>query len=201
MTRQSHTGGDTDRGSDRQAATSLPEGKRDSQICVARIGAAHGIRGDVRLWTFTEDPLSVADYGPLTTKDGKRQFSLKSIREAKDHLVATLEGVTSREAAEALNGVELYIARANLPPPDDDEFYHADLIGLRAISAGGETLGSVVTVHNFGAGDILEISGPGGSAQLFPFTMAVVPAVDLAAGTVTIAPPVEIEGDPDAPEA
>src|SRR3954463_1639355 len=101
-----------------------------SQICVARIGAAHGVRGAVKLWTFTEDPLAVKSYGPLLTKDGAREFEVLDVREAKDHLVATLKGIATREQAESLNGVELYVARERLPATGDDEYYHADLIGL-----------------------------------------------------------------------
>ena len=103
-------------------------------ICVARIGAAHGVRGAVKLWTFTEDPLAVKRYGPLTTKDGARQFEVTHAREAKGHLVATLKGVATREDAERLNGIELYIARDKLPATDEDEYYHADLIGLAAVT-------------------------------------------------------------------
>src|SRR6201996_3567965 len=99
-----------------------------AKICVARIGAAHGVRGAVKLWTFTEDPFAVKEYAPLSTKDGARQFEIESAREAKDHLVATFKGVTTREEAERLNGVELYVARDRLPATDDDEYYHADLI-------------------------------------------------------------------------
>ena len=105
------------------------------QICVARIGAAHGVRGAVKLWTFTEDPFAVKDYGPLMTKDGARQFEVTHVREAKDHLVATLKGIATREDAERLNGIELYIAREKLPETDEDEYYHADLIGLAAVNA------------------------------------------------------------------
>src|SRR3954462_9350993 len=103
-----------------------------SQICVARIGAAHGVRGAVKLWTFTEDPLAVKSYGPLATKDGARQFEVTTAREAKGHLVATLRGVATREDAQRLNGLELYVAREKLPRTDADEYYHADLIGLAA---------------------------------------------------------------------
>src|SRR6195952_2863590 len=112
-------------------------------ICVARIGAAHGVRGAVKLWTFTEDPLAVKQYGPLTTKDGARQFEFATAREAKVHLVATLKGIATREEAERLNGIELYIAREKLPATDDDEYYHADLIGLAAVSAANEPIGRV----------------------------------------------------------
>jgi 16S rRNA processing protein RimM len=167
-------------------------------ICVARIGAAHGVRGAVKLWTFTEDPLAVKAYGPLTTRDGARQFEVTHVREARDHLVATFKGVASREDAERLNGIELYIAREKLPETDDDEYYHADLIGLAAVNAANEPLGRVVAIHNFGAGDIIEIAPPHGSTMLLPFTNAVVPTVDLAGGRVVIELPQEIEGD-DAP--
>jgi 16S rRNA processing protein RimM len=164
-------------------------------ICVARIGAAHGVRGAVKLWTFTEDPLAVQRYGPLSTKDGARQFEVTHAREAKDHLVATLKGVTTREDAERLNGLELYVAREKLPTTDDDEYYHADLIGLAAVTPANEPVGRVVAIHNFGAGDIIEIAPPHGSTLLLPFTNAVVPSVDLVAGRVVIELPEEIDGD------
>jgi len=164
-------------------------------ICVARIGAAHGVRGAVKLWTFTEDPLAVKRYGPLATRDGARRFEVASAREAKGHLVATLKGVTTREEAERLNGVELYVARDKLPATDDDEYYHADLIGLAAVTTADEPLGRVVAIHNFGAGDIIEIAPPHGPTLLLPFTNAVVPTVDLAGGRVVIEMPDEIEGD------
>ena len=164
-------------------------------ICVARIGAAHGVRGAVKLWTFTEDPLAVKRYGPLTTKDGARQFEVTSAREAKGHLVATLKGVATREEAERLNGVELYVAREKLPATDEDEYYHADLIGLAAVTPRDEPLGRVVAIHNFGAGDIIEIAPPQGATMLLPFSNAVVPTVDLAGGRVVIELPGEIEGD------
>jgi 16S rRNA processing protein RimM len=164
-------------------------------ICVARIGAAHGVRGAVKLWTFTEDPLAVRHYGPLTTKDGARQFELTHVREAKDHLVATLKGIATREDAERLNGLELYIARDKLPETDEDEYYHADLIGLAAVNAADEPLGRVVAIHNFGAGDIIEIAPAKGATMLLPFTNAVVPTVDLAGGRVVIELPQDVEGD------
>jgi 16S rRNA processing protein RimM len=164
-------------------------------ICVARIGAAHGVRGAVKLWTFTEDPLAVKCYGPLVTKDGARQFEVTHAREAKGHLVATLKGIATREDAERLNGVELYIAREKLPATGEDEYYHADLIGLAAVDAANEPLGRVIAIHNFGAGDIIEIAPPSGATMLLPFTSAVVPSVDLAGGRVVIELPAEIEGD------
>ena len=164
-------------------------------VCVARIGAAHGVRGQVKLWTFTEHPFAVKDYGPLTTKDGARQFVVTGARQARDHLVATLKGVATRDEAERLNGLELYVPRAKLPETEDGEYYHADLIGLAAVTTGGEPLGKVVAIHNFGAGDIIEIAPPGGATMLLPFSNAVVPTVDIAGGNVIIDPPAEIEGD------
>ena len=166
-----------------------------SQICVARIGAAHGVRGAVKLWTFTEDPLAVKRYGRLMSKDGARQFEVTHVREAKGHLVATLKGVATREEAERLNGVELYVAREKLPATSEDEYYHADLIGLAAVNAAGEPLGRVIAIHNFGAGDIIEIAPPNGASMLLPFSNAVVPTVDLEGGRVVIELPDEIEGD------
>lgn len=164
-------------------------------VCVARIGAAHGVRGAVKLWTFTEDPFAVRRYGPLSTKDGRRQFEIAQVREAKDHLVATFKGVATRDDAERLNGIELYVAREKLPATDDDEYYHTDLIGLAAVTTSGEPLGHVAAIHNFGAGDIIEIAPPKGTSMLLPFTNAVVPEVDIAGGRVVIALPQEIDGE------
>lgn len=169
-------------------------------VCVARIGAAHGVRGAVRLWTFTADPLAVKDYGPLMTKDGTRQFEVTHMREAKDHLVVTLKGVASRDDAERLNGLELYVPRDRLPDTDDGEYYHTDLIGLAAVTTAEQSLGKVIAIHNFGAGDIIEIAPPQGATMLLPFTNAVVPSVDLAGGRVVIDLPKEIDGD-DPPAA
>jgi 16S rRNA processing protein RimM len=166
-----------------------------AQICVARIGAAHGVRGAVKLWTFTEDPMAVMQYGPLATKDGARKFEVAHAREAKGHLVVTLRGVATREEAERLNGLELYIPRSKLPATDADEYYHADLIGLSAVNAAGEPIGRVTAIHNFGAGDIIEIAPAHGAAMLLPFSNAVVPTVDLAGGRLVIELPGQIEGD------
>jgi 16S rRNA processing protein RimM len=164
-------------------------------ICVARIGAAHGVRGAVKLWTFTEDPLAVKHYGPLTSKDGARQFEVTHAREAKDHLVATLKGIDTREEAERLNGIELYIGRDKLPETDEGEYYHTDLIGLAAVTTADAPIGRVIAIHNFGAGDIIEIAPPHGASMLLPFTNAVVPTVDLAGGRVVIELPEEVDGD------
>src|SRR3954447_4294016 len=134
-----------------------------ASICVARIGAPQGVRGAVKLWTFTEDPLAIKRYGPLATSNGTRRFEVTHIREAKDHLVATLKGVTTREEAARLNGLELYVAREKLPATGADEYYHADLIGLAAVNSAGAPVGIVAAIHNFGAGDIIEIAPPNGA--------------------------------------
>jgi 16S rRNA processing protein RimM len=153
------------------------------------------VRGAVKLWTFTEDPLAVKRYGPLSTNDGARHFEVTSAREASDHLVAALKDITTREQAERLNGLELFVARDRLPATDENEYYHADLIGLAAVTTKDEPLGRVVAIHNFGAGDILEIAPPQGATMLLPFSNAVVPTVDLGGGRVVIEMPGEIEGD------
>ena len=164
-------------------------------VCVARIGAAHGVRGAVKLWTFTEDPLAVQRYGPLMTKDGSRQFEIANVRLAKDHLVTTFKGIATRNDAEKLNGIELYVPRERFPETDDGEYYYADLIGLAAVNAADERLGRVVAIHNFGAGDIIEIAPPKGPTLLLPFSNAVVPTVDIAGGRVVIELPQQIEGE------
>ena len=166
-----------------------------ARICVAKVGAAHGVRGEVRLWPFTEDPMSVIDYGPLSTKDGARQFEVVRARIAKDHLVAVIQGIATREDAERINGLELYIDRDQLPETEEGEYYHADLIGLRALDPAGAEIGKVLAIHNFGAGDIIEIAPSQGTTWLLPFSNEVVPTVDLASGHVVIVKPQEIDGD------
>jgi len=163
------------------------------KVRVARIGAAHGVRGEVKLWSFTEDPLAVADYAPLETRDGKQQFEIESLRPAKDFLVARLKGVGDRNAAEALRNVELFVPRERLPDIDeDDTWYYADLVGLAAVSPDGAAIGTVLAVHNFGGGDIVEIQpAAGGKTLLLPFTQAVVPEVDIKGGRIVIVLPAE----------
>ena len=166
------------------------------RILVGRFGAPHGVRGEIRLQSFTQEPKAIADYGPLAAGDG-RAFTLTSVRPIKaTMLVARVAGVTDRTAAEALTHVELFLDRAALPPPDEDEFYIADLIGLDAVDEGGALLGTVVAVPNYGGGDLVEVRpSTGGESLLFPFTKAVVPAIDIAARRVTIAPPDEVEDE------
>jgi 16S rRNA processing protein RimM len=165
------------------------------RIRVARIGAAHGIRGEVKLWSFTEDPLAVTQYGPLETEDGKRRFEIEAARQAKDFLVARLVGIADRIAAESLRNTDLYVSRERLPPiEEDDTFYHADLVGLAVVSEDGVALGTVAAIHNFGAGDLIEIApAAGGEALLIVFNETTVPTVDLKAGRIVVVPPDEIE--------
>lgn len=160
------------------------------RILVARIGAPHGVKGEVRLFPFTQDPMAVLDYQPLTDKAGRRTFRIVSLRPGKDHFVARLAGVDDRTAAEALTQTELYVARDRLPPAEDeDTFYHADLIGLPVTDPDGNALGTVVALHDFGAGDILEFApAAGGKTAMVPFTKAAVPAVDVTARRVVVDP-------------
>lgn len=165
------------------------------KICIARLGAAHGVRGAMRLWSFSDDPGLLMACGPLQSKDGTRNFRIVRLRAAKDHFVAEIEGVSSREQAQALNGTELFVGREKLPAAAADEFYHADLIGLAAIGTAGEHLGEITAVHNFGAGDIIEVKpASGGTTLMLPFSNAVVPTVDVAGGKVVIDLPNEING-------
>jgi 16S rRNA processing protein RimM len=158
-----------------------------NRICVARIGAAHGTRGEVKLWPFTASAEAVGTYGPLETADGMRTFEIEALRPAKDFFVARLKGVTDRTAAERLRNIELYVPRERLPDPEPDEFYHADLIGLEAQDTAGKAIGIVIAVHNFGAGDLLEIAPtPGGETVLLPFSTATVPSVEIATGRIIV---------------
>jgi len=166
-------------------------------VLVAQIGAAHGIKGEVRLKSFTAEPLSVADYGPLMAADG-RTFEITSARRAAgssspEMLVVRFKGVDDRTAAEKLNRIELSVPQERLPPAGEGEYYHADLIGLSAVTREGAPLGVVVGVPNYGAGDLIEIAPPRGKTFLVPFTDAAVPEVDVAAGHIVVEPPNEIE--------
>jgi 16S rRNA processing protein RimM len=165
------------------------------RIRVARIGAAHGIRGEVKLWSFTEDPMAVAHYGPLETADGARCFEIEAARPAKDHLVARIAGVGDRNAAEKLRNIDLFVPRERLPPIEEaDTFYHADLVGLAAISENGAALGTIVAIHNFGAGDLIEIEpAAGGEPLLLPFNETTVPTIDLKVGRIVVVPPAATE--------
>ena len=165
-------------------------------VLLGRFGRPHGVKGEVRLQSFTADPLAIAGYGPLASADGLRSFSL-SARAAGDMLIARVEGVASREAAEALNGLELFAPRERLPAPaEDDEFLMEDLVGCRAERADGTLMGTVIDVPNYGAGDLLDIKRQGGGASvLMPFTRAFAPLVDIEGGRVVIDPPAGLFDD------
>ncbi|HXC27116.1 MAG TPA: ribosome maturation factor RimM [Stellaceae bacterium] len=162
------------------------------------VGAPHGVRGAIRIKSFTDDPRAVAQYGALEDESGERRFTLHITGTANGEgmVIARLSGVADRDAAEALRGLRLYAPRAALPAPAKDEFYHADLIGLAAQLEDGTTLGTVIAVHDFGAGDVIEIARDAGQPVLVPFTRAAVPIVDIAGGKVVVDPP---EGLLDAP--
>ncbi len=157
---------------------------------MGRIGAAHGIRGEVRITSYTEDPLAIAGYDPLETDRPGLAISIARARLSKNTVIATLKGITDRNGAERLNGVSLYVSRDRLAEPDEDEFYHADLIGLEVRLGDGSVLGEVAAVTNFGADDLLDVrlSGSGKSVYL-PFTRAIVPALHIAEGYLVAVPP------------
>ncbi len=161
----------------------------DKRVCVGVVTGAQGVRGAVRVKSFTAEPADVARYGPLEDESGERQFALRLVGSAKGVVIAQLSGIDDRDRAEALRGLRLYLPRAALPPAAEDEYYHADLIGLAATLADGTPLGQVCAVYDFGAGDTLEIERPQGPSVIVPFTRAVVPVVDLAAGRLVVDPP------------
>jgi len=168
------------------------------RVCIGRIVGAHGVRGAVKLKSFTADPAAVAAYGALSDATGQRRFTLRLIGQGKDHLLAEITGLNDRSAAEALRGTDLYVERSQLPETDEDEFYHVDLIGLEAVGIDGSRLGRVVAVPDYGGGAILEIRADDGASLLVPFTLAAVPTVDFAAGRVMVDPPEEVEVKPEA---
>jgi 16S rRNA processing protein RimM len=170
-------------------AVASPEPK----ICIGVVVGAQGIKGAVRIKPFTERPEAVAAYGPVTDEPGARRFEVKIVGQARGVVTAQLSGVTDRNAAEALKGLRLYVPRTALPEPQEEEFYHADLIGLAVERADGSPLGHVNAVLDHGAGTSLEIVAEGGRPLIVPFTRAAVPVVDLAAGRLVIEPPAEVE--------
>ncbi len=174
----------------------------ERRLCVAVVTGAHGVRGAVRLKSFTAEPEAVAGYRPLTDRSGARTFALTLTGRAKDALVARIDGIDDRDAAQALKGTELFIERAQLAAPEDeDEFYQADLVGLRAETADGALYGTVRAVQNFGAGDLLEVERPEGGSELLPFNREVVPEIDLQAGRLVVVPMAETvagDGEPTA---
>jgi 16S rRNA processing protein RimM len=168
------------------------------KIVLAVVGAPHGTRGEVRIKSFTEDPLDVGSYGALQTADG-RSFVVESVRPAKEVVIARLSGVDTRDKAEALKNERLFVPRERLPAPDDtDTFYQSDLIGLLVKTADGTPVGRVKAVLNYGAGDILEIAPARGAPVLLPFTKDYVPVIDIAGRRIIAAPPDGLFDDEDA---
>jgi 16S rRNA processing protein RimM len=150
----------------------------------------------VTLKTFTADPMAVTRYGPLVSEDGAASFEIESARPARGLLVVRLRGITDRDAAERLTNIKLFVPRCRLPPPAADEFYHADLIGLVAVTGDGAEIGTVQAIHDFGAGDVLELKSAGGGASIMvPFTAAFVPSVDIACGRIVVVPPEEANSE------
>ncbi|MEM1276333.1 MAG: ribosome maturation factor RimM [Pseudomonadota bacterium] len=158
-------------------------------IVVGAIAGAFGVRGEARVKSFCTEPEAIGDYGPLTTETGQ-SFTLKIARPVKGGFAVRLSGVPTREAAEALKGTRLYAPREALPALPDDEFYHTDLIGLDVVDTGGASLGRIRAIHDFGAGDVLDIVG-GEAPLMLPFTREAVPTVDLAGGRIIVDPPLE----------
>lgn len=156
----------------------------DKRILIGRILTAHGLKGEVKIKSFTEAPLDIASYGAVTASDG-RKFELVNERMQGEAVVATIKGISDRTSAESLRGLDLWIDRADLPEPDDDEFYHADLIDLPVVDADGAEIGRVLAFHNFGGGDVVEIKR--GTASIFmPFTVKMVPTVDVKGGRLVL---------------
>ncbi len=171
---------------------------KSEKVCLGVIAGAHGVRGLVKIKSFTEAPEDIAAYGPLCDETGQRRFVIKVKGRAKGLVLAELDGVHDRDQAQALHGLQLYVERDALPRLDEDEtFYQADLIGLAAEDPEGRPLGRVVAVPNFGAGDLLEVLDPERVSQFYPFTRAVVPEVDLDGGRVVIRRPAEVIARPE----
>ena len=165
------------------------------RILLGHISSAHGIRGEVLVKSHAADPADIAAYGPLSDAEGRRSFKLKVVRVTPKGVIARIAGVADRNAAEALRGTELYVERSAMGEAAEGEYFYSDLIGLAAVNTAQETLGRVVAIHNFGAGDIIEIAPEKGATMLLPFTNAVVPTVDIKDGRVVIELPQEIEGE------
>ncbi|MFD0978861.1 ribosome maturation factor RimM [Tropicimonas aquimaris] len=160
------------------------------RVCVGAIAGAFGVKGEVRLKSFCAVPEDIAAYGALFTEDGARFFTVEITRPVKNGLAVHLSGVASKEQADALKGIRLFADRSRMPALPEDEFYHADLIGLEVRDTGGTLLGTVRAVQEYGAGDMLEIHGPGlKSTVLLPFTREAVPTVDIASGRIVVDPP------------
>jgi len=161
------------------------------RICVGAIAGAHGVKGLVKIKSFTEEPDGVAAYGPLSDEAGEREFTLALTGRAKGLIIARIDGVEDRNTAEALRGTRLYVERAALPPTAEEAYYHTDLIGLEAVGMDGAPVGEVKALYNYGAGDVIEIQRRDKDLLLLPFTKAAVPEVDLEGGRLVVREPEE----------
>jgi 16S rRNA processing protein RimM len=175
-------------------------GDRDGRILLGRIVAAHGVRGEVLVRSYADTPEDVGAYGPLTAPGAGRSVDLRVLRVTAKGVVARVAGITDRNAAEALAGTDLYVDRAQLPAAGEGEFYHADLIGLLALAPDGAEVGRVVAVHNFGAGDLIEVAlAASRRTEHIPFNDGFVPEVDVAGGRIIVILPVSSDSDEDGP--
>ncbi len=165
------------------------EGAASARICLGVVVGAHGIRGLVKVKSFTAEPEAIARYGPLADERGEQRMALELVGAHKGVLLARIAGVDDRNAAERLKGTRLYVNRAALPEPEEEEFYEADLVGLEAVRRDGSSLGKVAAVHDFGAGASLEIEDAAGKSVIVPFTRAAVPEIDIAGGRLVVEPP------------
>jgi len=165
----------------------------DALILVGRVAGAFGVKGEVRITTFTAEPMALVDYKTLLHEDGQPALTLTGGRVAKGGVVARATEIGTREQAEAARGLRLYIPRTTLPEPDEDEFYVADLIGMDVVSLEGDLLGKVRSVRDFGAGDLLEVAPVAGESWWLPFTKAAVPEVQTDAGRIVAVRPDEVE--------
>jgi 16S rRNA processing protein RimM len=166
----------------------------EQRVLLGHIAGAHGIRGAVLVRSYTAEPEAIADYGPLEDEAGRARYVLSVEGATAKGVICRVEGIGDRTRAEALKGVALYVARNRLPPPEEGEYYHSDLVGLHAVTVADSPLGVVVAVLNYGAGDILEVRPPGASrTALYPMTEAVVVSIDLDAGVIVLTPPEEVD--------
>ena len=159
------------------------------RVCLGVIAGAHGVRGEVRIESFTADPAALATYGPLSDERGQRRFTLELVGAKRGQLIARIAGIEERDAAAALTGLRLCVERCALPAPAHDEYYHSDLLGLAVEGRRGERLGVVKGLYDFGAGSVIEVERPNGARAMLPFTRAVVPVIDLPGGRLVVDPP------------
>ena len=167
------------------------------RVLLGIVAAPHGVRGLVRIRSFTEDPMAVAGYGPLSDETGKKRFTVEALSASRGAVLARIDGVADRNAAEALRGVKLYVERERLPATGDKEWYEADLVGLKAVGQDGRDWGKVVAFHDFGAGSMMEVSG----GVMLPFTDEAVPEIDVEGGKVIVNPPAGLLAERQAREA